>query len=315
MVNEFRIAASSDKFWNRDLFIKFLLKNRGLPIRLTIDPEAVCLRSLGVYSMLELFDYRDVLIVTGNPLESHSIYKIELIKNQWFPMVHQIDQRYHQWNESKIFYALFSRPTAARLGIGSYLLENHSDKSHVHFFADPHPDNLDQFEFDKLLQYDVASVKRAGNLLTELPRLLSSPDRYTSCNGYDYQDPLTRFYHDILVDVVVESHVAGDTFFPTEKTLRAMWLKKPFIVFSSRDYLCYLRQMGFKTFYQFWDEDYDGYEKRDRLLKTYNLIDWIASQPAAALRQMYHSMQEILEHNYNLLLTQTYTKKITKIVN
>ncbi len=315
MIKEFRISSTSDKFWNKDSFIKFLFDNHLCPIQLKIDPEATCLDSLGVYDMLESFDCQNVTIITRNPLESHPRYRIKFIENQWLPITTKIDHNLHSWSRYKIFYALFGRPTAARLGIGSYLWEKHRDKSHLHFSADPYPDNLKQFEFDKLLQYDVHSVERAGNLLVKLPMLLSSPDRYTAVNGYDYEDPLTAFYRDIFVDIVVETHVLGNTFFPTEKTLRPIWLKKPFIVFASRDYLCYLRQMGFKTFFEFWDEDYDGYETRDRLLKIYDLIDWIAKQDSNSLSKMYESMQEILEHNYHVLLSKTYKTEIIKIVD
>ena len=315
MVKEFRISSTSDKFWNKDFFVKFLFDNHRCPIQLKIDPEATCLDSLGIYDMLESFDCQDVTIFTRNPLEAHPKYKIKFIENQCFPITQKIDHNLHSWSGLKVFYALFGRPTAARLGIGSYLWEKHRDKSYLHFSANPHPDNLEQFEFDKLLQYNAPSVERAGNLLIKLPMLLSSPNRYTAFNGYDYQDPLTDFYRDIFVDVVVETHVLGNTFFPTEKTLRSIWLKKPFVVFASRDYLCYLRQMGFKTFFEFWDEDYDGYETRDRLLKIYDLIDWIASQDHNSLSKMYESMQEILNHNYNLLLSQSYKKEIIKIVD
>ena len=315
MVKEFRISAVSDKFWNKDKFVKFLFDNQGSRIRLVSDPEAICMRILGVYEMLESFGYQDVTIVTENPLEVHPLFKIKLVKNHCFLMSQKIDERYHSWSQSKIFYALFGRPTAARLAIGSYLAEKYQDRSHLHFSADPHPDNLEQFEFDKLLQYDISSVRRAGDLITRLPLLLSSSHRYSAFNHYDYQDPLTDFYRDILVDVVVENHVQGNTFYPSEKTLRPVWLKKPFIVFASRDYLCYLRQMGFRTFYEFWDEDYDGYETRERLLRIYNVVDWIASRDLGTLEKMYESMQPILEHNYNLLLTQTYKDEITKIVD
>jgi len=92
-----------------------------------------------------------------------------------------------------------------------------------------------------------------------------------------------------------------------------MWLKKPFIIFASANYLDYLHQMGFKTFCNFWSEDYDGYEGRDRFIKILELIDNLAKKPAAELQEMYQSMQEILDYNYNLLLNQTYSTDITYI--
>ena len=313
MVNTFRISATSDRFWNLREFVKFLFENQNQTIRLQMDPEAICLRSVGVYDILESLNFRDVIIDTGNPLESHHTYQICHGKNRWFSIIPSIDVSLHQWNQNKLFYALFGRPTAGRLALASYLTQQHFDTSHVHFSATTSDNNLAQFEFDKLLAYDKDCMIRSGSLLAQLPLLLSSPDRYTAYHGYDYTDPLTEFYHDILIDVVVESHVLGHTFFPTEKTLRSIWMKKPFVIFASRDYLCYMRQMGFQTFWQFWNEDYDGYETRDRLLRMVKLLDWFASRDKRELWDLYQDIQPILNHNYNLLATQPYNSKVSKI--
>ena len=71
--------------------------------------------------------------------------------------------------------------------------------------------------------------------------------------------------------------------------------------------------MGFKTFNDFWSEEYDGYEDRDRYVKILELIDTLAKKPIKELQQMYIDMQEIFEHNYNLLLNQNYNTNITYI--
>ena len=92
-----------------------------------------------------------------------------------------------------------------------------------------------------------------------------------------------------------------------------MLLKKPFIIMGSRDYLCYLRQMGFRTFSDFWSEDYDGYEGKDRYVKILQLIDTISKKSKTELNDMYWSMQYTLDHNYNLLLNQNYTTDITYV--
>ena len=68
--------------------------------------------------------------------------------------------------------------------------------------------------------------------------------------------------------------------------------------------------MGFKTFYEFWDEDYDGFETKDRYLKILKLIDYIANKSIEELHLMYQSMQDILNYNYNLLTTKQFIKNI-----
>lgn len=313
-MNQFTVGCTSDKIWNYDKLLDFLIANQCNDITLNIEPEAICLTNLGLYTVLDKFNFKQVTINTWNPLESNAKYNIHYNgDNHWFKKKETINAELHVWNQNKIFYCLFGRPTASRLGIASYVYKNHKDNSHIHFSATTDLDELHQIELDKLLQYDATSIEPAGELIKQLPILLSSPELYTKYNGYVFADPLTNLYKDIFVDILSESHVAGNTFFPTEKTIRPMWLKKPFIVFASKNYLCHLRQMGFRTFSDFWDESYDGYEGRDRYLKILKLIDTISQKSKSELNDMYWAMKYTLDYNYDLLKNQTYTTNITQI--
>jgi len=312
---KFTISGTSDRFWNKDDFFKFLLLNQNKSIELTVVPEAVCLKTLGVYEILDFFNFESVKISTWNPLESSSKYTIIVPRENYcfdFCLTHidSIDKELQSWNLDKIFMCLYHRPTASKLAMASYA-DQYS--SAIHFSIDTSQDNLVHFELDKLLHYDVPSIVRASKLIQTLPRLISSPEKHTNFNLYDFSDPLTRFYKSIFVDLVGENHVSGNTFFPTEKTIRPMLLKKPFIVFASKDFLAYLRQMGFRTFNDFWEEDYDGYEYGDRLRRIYNVIDYIGSKSINELEKMYWDMQYTLEHNYNLLVNRQYKNKITQL--
>jgi hypothetical protein len=318
-MNKFTISGTSDKIWNHNNLLSFLIANQHGHIEIDIEPEAICLENLGVYKLLDKFSFEQVNIKTWNPLETHPVYHV-LYKghNFWFNGIEKINPELHTWNQRKLFYCLFGRPTASRLGLASYLYNNYKNQSCLHFSATTIKDELIQIELDKLLSYDINSIESAGILIKQLPLLLSSPDNYTKYNGYVYTDPLTDLYQDILIDIVVESHVLGNTFFPTEKTIRPMLLKKPFIVFGSKDYLDYLHQMGFKTFQtptsDFWSEDYDGYEGRERYIRILALIDKLAKKSKEELQDLYQAMQPILDHNYNLLQTQSYNTTITKII-
>lgn len=311
----FTIGCTSDKIWNYDKLLNFLIDNQHNSIELNIEPEAICLENLGLYDLLDKFNFKKVTINSWNPLELHSKYNIVYKRdNFWFKKIETISPELHTWNRNKIFYCLFGRPTASRLGLGAYLLNQYPSASHLHFSATINDDELVHYELDKLLTYRTASIAEAGMLINKLPLLLSSSALYTKCNGYDYADPLTSLYQDIFIDVLSESHVAGTTFFPTEKTIRPMWLKKPFIVFASKNYLDYLHQMGFRTFNDFWSEEYDAFDGKDRFNKILKLIDSIAVKSTSELEKMYWDMQYTLDYNYNLLLTQTYKKEITHIL-
>jgi hypothetical protein len=310
----FIVSTTSDKIWNQNELIKFLSNNQNKNITLIIEPEATCLRNLGLYKILDCFFFNSVTIKTWNPLENHNSYNIKYNGNNfWFTQTDDISETLQQWNLSKKFLCFYHRPTAARIGIASYIHENYCLESHIHFSIGTSENELLHYELDKLLHWNFRSIETAGRFIKKLPLILGTTSLYTAFNGYDYKDPLTNLYQDIFVDIVVESHVAGDTFFPTEKTIRPILLKKPFIMFASKNYLCYLRQMGFRTFSDFWDEDYDGYEGKDRLDKIINLIDWLATQPIGKLESMYWDMQYTLEHNYNLLVNKKYQTKITQI--
>jgi len=309
----FKISGVSDKIWNMAELVDFLVKNQNNEIELMTDPEAVCFETMGIYKILDSFIFSKVTISTYNPFETHPKYQIKFLSNFWFRQKQNIDASLHSWNKSKKFFCFYHRPTAGRLGLASYLNHRHDLDSLIHFSANAVADNLIQFELDKLLTFDLASVKTAGDLCQSLPVLLGSPDRYTYWQGYFYDDPLTNLYKDILVDVVVESHVSGRTFFPTEKTLRPIWLKKPFIVFGSKNYLLYMRQMGFRTFGDFWDEDYDGYETKERYIRILALLDQLSKKSYSELETMYQDMQRTLQHNYDLLQQQTYTTDLSYI--
>ncbi len=308
------LGCTSDKIWNYTSLIEFLVNNQEKDIVIELQPEAICVHNLGLYKILDLFQFSKVTILTNNPLENHPKYEIvHKPFDIWFNK-QDIDVNLHQWNRIKKFYCLFGRPTAGRLGLGSYINKHYSKDAHIHFSFSTSNDTLHHYELDKLLTYRVESIDDVGNIVSKFPITLSSTEKYTAFDGYDYTDPLTKFYKDIFVDIVVESHVSGKTFFPTEKTLRPMWLKKPFIMFASKDYLCYLRQMGFRTFSDFWDEDYDGYEGRGRFSKILKLIDSIAGKSYEELEEMYWDMQYTLDYNYNVLKNRNWSTNITEVI-
>jgi hypothetical protein len=308
----FIVQCTNDKIWNQVELVRFLNANQHKSITLTINPEAICLHNLKLYDLLDCFEFSKVTIVTRNLLEQHDVYDIVPRWSNPFlsEIVTNVQSTWH-WTQQKRFLTLYGRPTANRLGIASHLFAHHRDTSHLHFSSCTDDDSLRFYELDKLLEYDIDSIKNVAKMLPNMP--LTQLTQGYDPKRYNFKDSLTDLYKDILIDIVSESHVLGTTFFPTEKTTRPMWCKKPFVIFGSCNYLEYLRQLGFKTFNEFWDEDYDGYEAADRLKKIYQLIDQLASISIQELNSLYQHMQPILEHNYSLLINQTYNKNIKLI--
>jgi hypothetical protein len=314
-MNKFTLIPSNNFIWNQEEFIQFLIENQQQKIFLSTNMEGVCLQTSGVYRLLEQFDYKDVIIQTNNLLEQHPQYQIKLgIPFYFFKVAHSNYIDLHYWNQHKVFGCFYNRPLWHRVGLAA-VLQHDYDCALINIRA-PF-DTVDQrklTEINQLFSYSPDSFSKFAKVFKSWPLQLEDHDTYiVTDTTTGYTDRLARFYPNILIDVVAETWTAGKTFYPTEKTVRPMLLKKPFILMGSKDYLCYLRQLGFKTFNDFWSEDYDGYEELERFARILQLIDELSKKSITELEKMYWDMQDVLDHNYNLLLNQNYATSITYV--
>lgn len=83
---------------------------------------------------------------------------------------------------------------------------------------------------------------------------------------------------------------------------------------SSKFYIAYLKQMGFKTFEEFWPETYDGEDGKNRYFAILKLIDQLALLSIDEIVELNTKMQHILDYNYQLLRSLRYNKRITRII-
>jgi UDPglucose 6-dehydrogenase len=109
------------------------------------------------------------------------------------------------------------------------------------------------------------------------------------------------FYNDCFCDIVTESRFAQPTANYSEKAYQPMYYRKPFVLVAPAHTLKYLKEQGFKTFSNFWDESYDEEENhQDRITKVLEVVDFINSKSIEELQEMYAKMQDILNHNKKL---------------
>ena len=112
-------------------------------------------------------------------------------------------------------------------------------------------------------------------------------------------------YYNFLVEIVCETYYTGRTFFPTEKTWRAIMLETPFIVQGPQWHLHRLRDLGFQTFDRWWDEGYAEDPSDHQPYEIVKVIDSIAEKSIQELNTMYQEMQPILQHNKKRLMELT----------
>jgi len=101
-------------------------------------------------------------------------------------------------------------------------------------------------------------------------------DQYTGI--IDTNLSLLSHYTKFQIEIVAETMCYGETFFPTEKTIRPMLGGRPFMVVGPINFLKNLRELGFQTYDLCWNEDYDQLEGNERWTAVkQNISDIIAN--------------------------------------
>lgn len=86
----------------------------------------------------------------------------------------------------------------------------------------------------------------------------------------------------------------------TEKTFKAFLNKRPFVIVGPPGMLKQIKQLGFKTFDQVFDESYDDIsDPSDRLNKIVDIVKHVASLPIDEIKKIMVGIQPILDFNYD----------------
>jgi hypothetical protein len=113
------------------------------------------------------------------------------------------------------------------------------------------------------------------------------------------------YYQTSLISVVTETNFQNNDIFNTEKIFKPMVHRHPFILVGPYKTLEYLKEMGYKTFSDFWDESYDDIEDpTERLLKIVEICKEIQSWDEVKRKQFFYKSMIVTNHNYDLLTSQ-----------
>jgi hypothetical protein len=119
---------------------------------------------------------------------------------------------------------------------------------------------------------------------------------------YSEVDP---YYQTSLISVVTETNFENNDIFNTEKIFKPMVHRHPFILVGPYKTLDHLKNMGYKTFSNFWDESYDDIEDpTERLLKIVELCKDIQSWDNTKKKHFFYKSMIITNHNYDLISSQ-----------
>jgi len=109
-----------------------------------------------------------------------------------------------------------------------------------------------------------------------------------------------KYYEDTFCSVVFETY--DDQPFPyfTEKIFKPIVFGHPFILHGNPGSLKMLQDLGFQTFANFWDEDYDSLAGNYRLEAIFHLLLEMSTWSVNKLEKLHREILPILEHNQNL---------------
>jgi hypothetical protein len=112
-----------------------------------------------------------------------------------------------------------------------------------------------------------------------------------------------------FVFIVTETCYWQDKTHLTEKIFKPIVLRMPFILVGCVNNLAYLRDYGFKTFNEYWDESYDTIaDPILRLQAITKIIKSLSELSSDQLQYMLNEMSPILEHNYKLFNSPDFVK-------
>ena len=117
--------------------------------------------------------------------------------------------------------------------------------------------------------------------------------------SYNVSDIVPWKIYDHTKYSVIAETVYERVFFLTEKTTKALFAKRIFVIFSCQGFLQQLRSLGFKTFDSIIDESYD---REPNTIKRFELafkqVEFLAQ---SSYNSLLDQVQSISEHNHNRL--------------
>lgn len=290
------------------------------PIILDFFPEGPDLYQNNFWSIIEKTADRFNIPVSEVQIELsdyNADYPCKVIKTQpyWFNCVHESASLFKiDFVETceNLLGHFVNRPSWDRVIIHEIVKKNNN--SLYSFWQGKSKPHSYQNTVLNLQKYYPHNFKKYKNILDNLPSTNLSIAKPVPKDFVTFPRtvlPLKSCYQKIFVDIVSETVVSGTSCFITEKTVRPMIFKTPFIVMGGKGFLAVLKKLGFHTFHNWWDEDYDNYSGPDRIEKIEQVVKFISNQ--TNINSIKQQMRNVIEHNYNHLLTLGWRKYFDKI--
>jgi len=218
--------------------------------------------------------------------------------------------------DAVLFGAVYGRFTLERFLLAHYLETQYSDESFVIF----HPGQYwVSFDVDGLQPIFDSQMAWYNNRIESKANLTAKGDVWVGGDAglNDIFDNYKNIWSKYYIEIVAETDCYNGYYF-TEKTIKCLLSKKPFILLSGMGAIKNLQDMGFKTFHPYIDETYDlepDTNKRLELIKKE--ISRIYSLTTEEKIKLFTNISPILINNQTnyIQIVENYNKKFNDNLN
>ena len=111
-----------------------------------------------------------------------------------------------------------------------------------------------------------------------------------------------KHYNDTKYSIISETNDSNDEIFMTEKIWKPILAEHVFIVHGNHLYLQKLRELGFKTFNNYFDESYDL--EPDKNIRIDKIVSLISNLKNTDWQDLYLQTKGLRQHNKDLFLNK-----------
>ena len=123
-----------------------------------------------------------------------------------------------------------------------------------------------------------------------------------------------ELHQQVFLQIVTETVYDYPTLFYSEKTFKPIANKRPFVMIGAPGSIKNLQDLGFKTFNDFWSEDYDSIQDPEkRLLSVFEIVKYVYNKSIEELQTLCKDMESILEYNFNYYVNDFRKNELNKL--
>ena len=221
-----------------------------------------------------------------------------LIARDWFRFAQHHDFTKKVSKQFLIYNRAWTGTREYRLRFSDLLIE-HQLVDHCLTFCNPTEDGK---------HYTQHKYNNNGWRPTHVLENYLPPSLAKTCASADFN---TEDYRSTEIEIVLETLFDDDRLHLTEKSLRPIACRQPFILAATHGSLQYLRDYGFRTFDSIWDETYDTiedpYQRMQAIIKLMLEVNSWSDELRCDNIQL---MQQIADHNHQHFFSKDFSDLI-----